>query len=239
MTKVHRRVRFGWICGQTRPDALVWAASIGLICAILCNCIWVLFARCRQAPKVAQPIHTIAEFERHFPGNPDVKPVDGSELALVSRFGSEIGISRKYTTNLRPDGGTVFIETWRLGLPFRCLQYEEMGTGPGQVAMTVWNDGMDPPDFLRSESMPDRFVFRLVPGRPIPKTVIVLPFILNVLAWSLTGILIFVLTRAARGFWRVKRGRCPNCAYPISESTRCPECGISRDTSTPPQAAPI
>jgi len=63
----------------------------------------------------------------------------------------------------------------------------------------------------------------VLPYRPVP-----LLFAMNVLFWGTAAFIFYRVISLFRQIWRVRRGRCPSCAYPIDHEHGqrvCPECG--------------
>jgi len=97
----------------------------------------------------------------------------------------------------------------RAGLPMRSLQ----GVRARGFGM-VWRDGaFSPPRWAKTR-------FGFVPLRPIWPG-----FALNTLFYAAVLWLLIPGPFVLRRFIRVKRGRCPACAYPMGQSDVCSECG--------------
>jgi hypothetical protein len=62
----------------------------------------------------------------------------------------------------------------------------------------------------------------LVPLEPLPAA-----FIANTLVYTGALAVLLLLFRWTRTSIRLRRGRCPRCKYPLTESGTCPECGTS------------
>ena len=97
----------------------------------------------------------------------------------------------------------------RAGLPLRCLVGRHQFASADQVHGYV---GAWP-------------VPRKIDGRFLPLCPIWPGFLLNTLLYAAILWLLIPGPFALRRFLRVRRGRCPKCAYPMGESAVCTECG--------------
>jgi hypothetical protein len=111
------------------------------------------------------------------------------------------------------------------GFPFRALrrivrQVEHAGISlsrPDQAESSTWKEGIIWPDQL--EWLNCQFV-RVMPGTPIWPG-----FAINTIFYAAILWLLWIAPGKIRRFIRVRRHRCPACAYPVGTSPVCTECG--------------
>jgi hypothetical protein len=68
----------------------------------------------------------------------------------------------------------------------------------------------------------DPWAFRMLPMKPLW-----LGFCVNTLAFAGVIYILLAIPAAVSRRRRIKRGLCPNCAYPIGDSDVCTECGVA------------
>jgi hypothetical protein len=95
---------------------------------------------------------------------------------------------------------------FRAGLP--CLTVE--GSVFVDNETNVWNS---------------RGLLQLQIKNPIPFGPFWPGFAINTVVYAVVLWMVFALPAVLRRKRRTKRGLCPQCAYPVGESSRCPECG--------------
>ena len=71
-----------------------------------------------------------------------------------------------------------------------------------------------------SEVQVKDWYWRILPLRPIWQGFVINTLFYAVILWGL-----YAAPFALRRCFRIKRGLCPACAYPIGESAICTECG--------------
>ena len=122
------------------------------------------------------------------------------------------------------------------GWPARSLHGEEVRLG-------VTSTGPSPPQFLIADLNNPTFVFSTKKtfhyssiafpqpssfarvSRFIPMGSVWPGFAINTILYAVIAWLLFTAPRSLRHWWRIKRGQCPACAYPVGTSDVCTECG--------------
>lgn len=117
----------------------------------------------------------------------------------------------------------------RAGWPARCLRARIIGRGddspgPGGVFRTGlgpqrvhWNQWEQA--IIVDDRAPDASQYRV-----LPRGIIATGAILNLLVWSIPGVLIAAACSLRRAVRR-RRCLCPACGYPVGRSDACTECG--------------
>ncbi len=148
-----------------------------------------------------------------------VRPYSSSGFIKYESFNDGVfGLSRLGTVldngSLYQSGDERIVVRLEIGWPFRCL-YGVAAVENGEWASESW----------LVELPARRTVFGYawapeLPLRPIWPGWIVNTVLYATILWPLIGGLL-----ALRGLFRVTRGQCPTCGYPIGESAVCTECG--------------
>ncbi len=89
------------------------------------------------------------------------------------------------------------------------------GRGPQRVHWGIWEQATILDDSARNANN----------YRVLPYGVLAWGFVLNLLCWSLPGVIVALLF-SLRRFVRHKRTLCSECGYPVGESDVCTECGV-------------
>ena len=108
--------------------------------------------------------------------------------------------------------GFFWVSQTSSGFPMRMLQHEEWNGRPQfKFAPNTGDDGLK------------------LGRHTIPRTIIWPAFASNTLFYAGILWLLFAASFAMRRRWRIKRGLCPACAYPIrgGSSDVCTECGVA------------
>ena len=155
-------------------------------------------------------------------GAPKLRPkraaVSSTEFMPVPLPADRLAHTERYLIDVYRVGWPSVAFQWDSWIEWEALGVLSTSRFDGHPPFTAWHFGLKPPDFLISG--PNNQWKRL-PIRPATW----LGLSTNTLFYAALLWLLISGPFTLRRFVRMRRGRCPKCAYPMGDSSVCTECG--------------
>src|SRR5262245_28275407 len=150
-------------------------------------------------------------------------------------FRQGLGIDHWYFESLLSEDLSLYLDVYECGWPWRCLTHHLMYPVGASMAGYPASSPLDAADpFLARADAEGKLyrgiVIRRSSGHPMRLPVVTLwpGFAINTIFYAtIVGMLFAAPGQVCRfrRWWRIKRGLCPACAYPVGASPICTECG--------------